>query len=316
MFSRRQLRIIAMQALYAFFTGVEKDIGVGEKNLRHGIEKVYQLYVFFLHLLIEVHNYSIEDIEKGKNKRLPTHEDLNPDKKFISNQLLVLLSTDKGLNKQLEKYGFNVKLESDFAKRLFLIMKKSDHFKDYLADTNISYIADREFLISAFKKNIASDEVVRNLAGEDSVYWEAHYDLACSMVIKSLAAEPKSQPADTILFNQSVVAKEDLNFITDLYRKTIKNSEEYGQLVGEKAKNWDEERIAIMDILLMKMAICEMLDFPSIPIKVTINEYLDISKMYSSRQSKVFINGILDKLLTEFKEKKKLNKRGRGLIDS
>jgi len=316
MFSRRQLRIIAMQALYAFFTGVEKDIGVGEKNLRHGIEKVYQLYVFFLHLLIEIHLYSISDIDRGKHKRLPSQEDLKPDKKFISNQLLVMLSNDKSLNRLLEKNGFNAKLETDFAKRLFLNIKKSEDFKGYLMDKKLSYIDDREFLISVFKKHIASDEVVRNLAGEDSVYWEVHYDLACSMVIKSLAAEPKSLPSETALFNQSVVAKEDLNFITDLYRKTIKNSEEYGQLVGEKAKNWDEERIAIMDILLMKMAICEMLDFPSIPIKVTINEYLDISKMYSSRQSKIFINGILDKLLTEFKEEKKLNKKGRGLIDS
>ena len=228
-----------MQALYAFFTGIEKDVGIGKKNLKHGIEKVYQLYVFLLCLLIEVHRYSISDIEKGKSKRLPTDEDLNPDKKFISNQLLVLLRNDKDLNKLLEKFGFNVKLEPDFTKRLFFNIKKSDDFKKYLGNKKISYKDDREFLISVFKKHIASDEVVRNLAGEDSVYWEVHYDLACSMVVKSLVTEPKKQSAETIVFNQSVVSKEDLNFITELYHNTIKKSDEYGQLIGEKAKNWE-----------------------------------------------------------------------------
>ena len=316
MFSRRQLRIIAMQALYGFFTGIEKDMTVGEKNLRHGMDKVYQLYLFLLFILKEVHGYSICDIEKGKNKRLPTEEDLNPNKKFIKNQLLVLLGNDKGLNSLLEKKGFSSKLEPDFGKRLFLSIKKSDDFNKYLSDSNMSYIEDREFLISVFKKHIASDEIVRTLAEEDSVFWEVHYDFACSMVIKSLAVNPGPQSSNISLFNQTPVSKEDLDFVSELYRKTIQNSDEYGQLIGEKAKNWDEERIAMMDILLMKMAICEMLNFPNIPIKLTINEYLDISKMYSSRQSKIFINGILDKLLIEFKEGKKLNKSGRGLIDS
>ena len=316
MFTRRQLRIIAMQALYAFFTGSKENVQVGEKNLRHGIQKVFQLYVFLMNLLKEVHGYSKYDIEKGKKKQLPSKEDLDPNKKFINNQLLVLLSNDIEIAKLSEKYGFNGKTEDDLHKRLFFNIKKSDEFISYLKDNTDNYKCDREFLIAVFKKYIAADEVVRTLAGEDSVYWEVHFDLTVTMVIKSLASEPTTNKAPRSVFNNRMVEKEDIKFIVDLYRKTINGSEEYGKMIGEKAKNWDEERIALMDILLMKMAISEMLDFPNIPTKVTINEYLEISKMYSSKQSKVFINGILDKLLAVFKKQNKLNKKGRGLIDS
>ena len=310
MFSRRQLRVLVMQSLYAFFSSSEKNVAKSVKELKNSLDKVYELYVYLLFLLREVHIYSRKDMEFGKRKKLPRIDDLNPKTKFINNELLNILNNDSLLNKLSEKYKFSLDTEEELIKNIFLHFKKSEEYINYVNGESVDYEIDKNIAILLFKKYIGANDLVANKTGEVSVYWEVNFDLVVQMVIRTISGCNR--------LNSSVVSteflnKEDNEFIENLFTKTIQNSDEYGDMIGEKAKNWEEDRIAIMDKLLMKMAICEFLQFAQIPIKVTMNEYIDISKLYSAKQSKVFINGILDKLLLDFKSKKLILKEGRGL---
>jgi len=299
-----------MQSLYAFFSSSEKNVAKSVKELKNSLDKVYELYVYLLFLLREVHIYSRKDMEFGKRKKLPGIDDLNPKTKFINNELLNILNNDSLLNKLSEKYKFSWNTEEELIKNIFLHFKKSEEYINYVNGESVDYEIDKNIAILLFKKYIGANDLVANKTGEVSVYWEVNFDLVVQMVIRTISGCNR--------LNSSVVSteflnKEDNEFIENLFTKTIQNSDEYGDMIGEKAKNWEEDRIAIMDKLLMKMAICEFLQFPQIPIKVTMNEYIDISKLYSAKQSKVFINGILDKLLLDFKSKKLILKEGRGL---
>jgi len=299
-----------MQSLYAFFSSSEKNVAKSVKELKISLDKVYELYVYLLLLLREVHSYSRKDMEFGKRKKLPGIDDLNPKTKFINNELLNILNNDSLLNKLSEKYKFSWNTEEELIKNIFLHFKKSEEYINYVNGESVDYEIDKNIAVFLFKKYIGANDLVANKTGEVSVYWEVNFDLVVQMVIRTISGCNR--------LNASVVSteflnKEDNEFIVNLFTKTIQNSDEYGDMVGEKAKNWEEDRIAIMDKLLMKMAICEFLQFPQIPIKVTMNEYIDISKLYSAKQSKVFINGILDKLLLDFKSKKLILKEGRGL---
>lgn len=310
MFSRRQLRVLVMQSLYAFFSSSEKNVAKSVKELKISLDKVYELYIYLLLLLREVHSYSRKDMEFGKRKKLPGIDDLNPKTKFINNELLNILNNDSLLNKLSEKYKFSWNIEEELIKNIFLHFKKSEEYINYVNGESADYEIDKNIAVFLFNKYIGANDLVANKTGEVSVYWEVNYDLVVQMVIRTISGCNR--------LNSSVVSteflnKEDNEFVENLFTKTIQNSDEYGDMVGEKAKNWEEDRIAIMDKLLMKMAICEFLQFPQIPIKVTMNEYIDISKLYSAKQSKVFINGILDKLLLDFKSKKLILKEGRGL---
>ena len=195
-------------------------------------------------------------------------------------------------------------------KNIFLHFKKSEEYINYVNGESVDYEIDKNIAILLFKKYIGANDLVANKTGEVSVYWEVNFDLVVQMVIRTISG---CNRLSSSVVNTDFLNKEDNDFIENLFTKTIQNSDEYGDMIGEKAKNWEEDRIAIMDKLLMKMAICEFLQFPQIPIKVTMNEYIDISKLYSAKQSKAFINGILDKLLLDFKSKKLILKEGRGL---
>lgn len=313
MLSRRHLRVKVLQALYAYFQSEKNDLLAGEKELNLSIEKVYDLYLSQLLILPELTHAASTQIEERKNKKLPTKEDLNPNFKFVNNLLIKKIAENKTLASKASQRKINWTGEKELIRKLFATIQKSEIYEKYMKTTDNLFAEDAEFTIQIFKKYIAEDELLLHFYEERSIYWLDDFELVNSMLIKSLK-QTKEEDAYTILnlFNDE---EDDRKFMIDLFRKTVINSIEYEEMISEKTKNWEVERIAAMDVLIMKMALTEVLNFSNIPVKVSLNEYIDVSKRYSTPKSNMFVNGVLDKIFNELKAENKIKKTGRGLMN-
>jgi N utilization substance protein B len=320
MLSRRVLRIKAMQALYAYFQSDNEKIEIAEKKLIKDINSVYDLYIWQLSFFCEFFDFAAEVIEILKNKHLATPEDKNPNTKFVNNLIFQNLQNNADFIKKRELYNVNWSEQKDLIRKIFNTLKDTDEYKHYLSGSEQSYIEDYEISEFIFRELIADNETLEQYYEEKNVYWADDYDIVSLMVLntlKRIAAEKEKFEKLPGLFNDDGIGgiqDEEIKFARDLLIKTILHSDEYEELISNKAENWEADRIALMDFLLIKMALCEFVDFPSIPTKVTINEYIEISKNYSTPKSKIFINGLLDKLLFDLTALKKIKKTGRGLI--
>ncbi|HET6244371.1 MAG: transcription antitermination factor NusB [Bacteroidetes bacterium] len=315
MLSRRQLRSKCLQALYAYFQSDNTNIATGEKELIHSIDKVYDLYLYQLSLLMEVVAFADLKLQDAKQKRLPTPENLNPNTKFVDNKLIAKLKINRQLQQALAKNKISWTHEKEYVENLFQEIKKSPEYDLYINSGENSFDEDKNFIIKAFKKHIAESELVEQYFEEKSIYWSDDIELVDSMVVKTFKSFSESSDEFHPVLKLYNDEEEDKEYVLQLFRKAIIHSGEYEKIIAEKTQNWEVERIALMDILIMKMAICELLNFSSIPVKVTLNEYIDISKRFSTPKSKVFVNGILDKLIADFKAMNKIIKTGRGLLE-
>lgn len=313
MLSRRHLRVKVLQALYAFFQSEKNDLLAGEKELNLSIEKVYDLYISQLLILPELTHTAAVQIEERKNKKLPTQEDLNPNYKFVNNLLIKKIEDDKRIATIATQRKISWTGEKELIRKIFSAVQKSEEYKTYMQTRENNFQEDAEFTIQIFKKIISQDELLLHYYEERSIYWLDDFELVNSMLVKSLKQTKENEPLVILnLFNDE---EDDRKFMVDLFRKTIIHSKEYEEMISEKTKNWEVERIAAMDILIMKMALAEVLNFSNIPIKVSLNEYIDISKRYSTPKSNVFVNGVLDKIFNELKAENKIVKTGRGLMN-
>lgn len=313
MISRRIIRTKVLQVLYAYYSTDEKSINNTEKELFFCIHKAYDLYHYLLSLVTEIADYAEGRIEIRRNKHQPTQEDLHPNTKFITNQVIHQLRNNNKLNTYLDQKKLNWKDHPELIKELYLMMIESDIYKEYMADKNRSYLNDRKFVEKIFNKIILISEDLYMVLEEKSIYWNDDVEFVISMIAKTLRRF--NELSDT---EQSLMPmfkdQEDRDFTKELLRKAIINHDELRELIKEHSRNWDLERIAFMDILIMQLAITEFLYFPTIPTKVSLNEYIELSKFYSTEKSRNFINGILDKTLKDLKRTEKISKEGRGLI--
>lgn len=319
MLSRRQLRVKVLQSLYAFIQSDNDRLEVGEKNLFISIDKLYELCFWQLALLVEVVSFAKTRSEDAKLKHFPTAEELNPNTKFIDNIFIKKLIDNRDFQKKCELYKINWSEETEMIRRLFIHLKESKDYSDYMDSDESSYTEDSEFVIKMFKKHIAKSDSLRNFYEDESIYWTDDYHNATSLVVKIINA--MSNDSDEylelprIIKTNGNVDDEDREFTKLLFHKTLLKSDYFEELIAAKAVNWEFERIASMDILIIKMALAELFDFPSIPIKVTLNEYIELAKYFSTPKSSTFVNGILDKLISELNKEKKIKKVGRGLIE-
>lgn len=314
MLNRRYLRVKVMQALYAFFQSDNKDLNKAEKELIAGINKIYDLYVYLLTLLIELRHQAERIVADAKNKRLPTESDLNPSTRFIDNAIVKQLTESTQLKREVSARKITWQTDDELVRKILSGIKLSNEYQQYMSLPATTYQTDKQFIIDSYKNCIADQDLLEHYFEEKSIYWIDDLRLANYGVIKTIEGMNEKQQADFSLMSLYKDEEEDKKFVIDLFRKTIVHEKELEKVVSGKTQNWEVERIAMMDILLMKMAITEMLHFESIPVKVTLNEYIELSKMYSSPKSKIFINGILDKLVQDFKRDSKLMKSGRGLM--
>ena len=304
-----------MQALYGFFQSDTKDLAKSERELFSGIDKVYDLYIYQFALLLELQHVAKVILEEAKEKHLPTKEDLNPNLKFVENKFLLQLAENIHLQREMNNRRINWSNDFELVKKIYNTIKASEIYSKYMSTADGSYQADNEFIVEIFKEFIADFELVNHLYEERNLHWGDDIYLVNPMVVKTIESFKEDSTPDFHLMALYKDREDDMEFVKDLFRQTAIRNEENEKLIGDKTKNWEVERIAMMDVLLMKMAITEVLHFSGIPVKVTLNEFIEISKMYSTPKSKIFINGILDKLVADFRRENKLNKMGRGLME-
>ena len=298
-----------MQALYAFQSQGEMRPRVGVRELVKSLDKAFELYCFLLLLLKETHQYALIDRDLRLAKNIPSEEDKNLSNRFIENSALLALAGHKQLDILCNRMGLIWNPEDELPKNIFKEFKKSEQYIAYLEADSSSMHEDIEIAITLFRSFLVPNELVLQLIDERSVYWESGVESITPIVVGTI----KSLKNPKWRLQTKKIAVEDADFIKNLFLSTLDNNEEYSKYIGDKSKNWEEDRIAVMDILLMKMALAEILNFPEIPTKVSLNEYIELSKQFSAPQSKSFINGILDKLVTDLNTKKKIQKTGKGL---
>ncbi len=299
--------------LYAYYSTEEKSINNTEKELFFCIQKAYDLYHYLFALVIEIADYAENRIEIKKNKHQPSYDDLHPNTKFITNQVIGQLRNNRQLNAYIDQKKLSWKDNPELIKELYLLMTDSEMYEEYMADPVRSYHDDRKFIERLFNKIILLSEDLYVVLEEKSIYWNDDVDFVISMIVKTMKRFNELTDSDQKLMPM-FKDQEDRDFTKDLLRKAIINHDELRELIKEHSKNWDVDRIAFMDILIMQLAITEFLYFPSIPTKVSLNEYIELSKYYSTEKSRNFINGILDKTLKDLKRSDKIVKTGRGLI--
>jgi N utilization substance protein B len=315
MLNRRHLRIKVLQALYAYFQSNEDSFKRTENELMQAVEKIYDLYIYLLLTFSEVKSIAESRIEENKKKIRPSEEDLHPNMKFIENEIISMLEGSKELRRISEERKVNWVGDEhrEMFRKMFLQIKDSETYIDYMNNELDDFEVDKNFAVELFKTEIANSPLLYNFFEEKSIHWMDDIDLACSMVIKTIKAIEKGEVVDILPLYKKDDDEQD--FIRDLLRKTISLDKENELLIDDLTKNWELDRIAKMDIILMKMAITELQIFSNIPTKVTLNEYIEISKFYSTPKSNGFINGILDKAIDRLQKEKKIVKIGRGLME-
>ncbi len=317
MLSRRFLRIKAFQSLYAYFQSEDKVVKKLESETFLSLEKMYDLYLLLLALPLELTYLSGLKIEEAKKKQLPTEEDLTPNTKFIDNKVFRLLVDNTSLNKQIKNKKISWSIDQELIIKFNSFLKEHDVFKSYMLSKTSSFEEEQKFVIDVYKKVVPDFDLLISEIEEKSIFWGYdEIDFILSMVIKTIKKFSKNSTKNESLMSLYRDKKEDQQFVKDLIKKTLSADKENAMLIAEKTKNWDVDRIAMVDILLMKMALTELLYFESVPVKVTLNEYIELSKWYSTPKSKVFVNGVLDKIVLQLKNSGELKKIGRGLLES
>ena len=317
MLSRRFLRVKAFQALYSYFQSEDKNMKKLESETFLSLERMHDLYLFFLTIGQELTHLSELKIEEARKKRLPTEEDLNPNTKFIDNKVFALLAENVSLKKQVQDKKLSWSNDQELMLKFNAYLRNHDVFKKYMSMRTSTFEEDQKFVVSIYKKVIPEFELLLSELEDKSIFWGLdEIDFVLSMVIKSIKKFSEASTMSEPLLPLYRDAKEDKKFVKDLLSKVVKNDKVNSKLISDKTKNWDVERIAMVDILLMKLALTELLHFNAVPVKVTLNEYIELSKWYSTPKSKVFVNGVLDKLVLELKENGKLKKMGRGLLEN
>ncbi len=305
-----------MQSIYAMHQNGSDNLEKEEKFLFQSIENIQDLYLIMLSALIEIRNAEEDFIEKSSKKHLATAEERNPNRKFINNEVLHLLNESNSLSIALaDRKIDNWKRNDDYVLILLEDIRKRELYTKYMQTRVGNFEEDRDFVADLFTEVIAPNEKLYEYLEDHKLTWVDDIPLVNTMIAKQLKQlKPAVEGRDAVFVPKLYKDADDKEFVKALFRKTVLNDTELAKEFIDKTPNWDTERIAEIDAIILKMAICEFLKFPSIPVKVTINEYLEIAKEYSTPKSSIFINGILDNLIKDYQGSNKLIKTGRGLM--
>lgn len=314
MLNRRHLRIKILQALYAFEQAQDGQLARGEKELFHAINKMYEMYIFLLLIMPEFRSIAEQRIEEGLKKRLPTETDLNPNRRFADNRFLIMLEDNIAIKALSERHKVNWVGEGELLRRIYRDMIETEEYQAFMNAPSVNFEAEKEVVIRLFKRHIINHESLQYFFEEHSIFWVDDLDIVASMTIKTLKTFQESTIQTQGVMPLWKADEDEQDFVKVLFRKTIVQSPEHMELIKKHAENWELERIALMDTLLMRMALTEAREFRQIPVKVSLNEYIELAKYYSTPKSSTFINGVLDKIFDEMKDEGTIKKAGRGLI--
>nr|WP_129735330.1 transcription antitermination factor NusB [Parabacteroides goldsteinii] len=307
MINRILIRIKVLQIVYSFYQNGNSDLKVAENELLFSLRKSYDLYHYFLLLIIEVTNLQKRTLDAKKSKYMPTHAELNPNTRLIDNRFAAQVAENAALQKYVAEQGISWANDEEFIKSVLDIILTSDLYSEYIDNENDSYETDKEFWRCVFKKLICGNEVIEDFLEDKSIYWNDDIEIVETFTLKTIKKfEEKNGSKQELL--PMFKDLEDHSFAIKLFRQTLLKSDEYRERINRHMKNWETERIANMDLIIMQVALAEIMTFPSIPINVTLNEYIDTAKYYSTPKSGNFINGILDSIVSELKKEKVLLK--------
>jgi N utilization substance protein B len=313
MISRRLLRIKALMALYAFNRREDEDLSKADREMMFSIAKTYDLYHYLMMLIIEIADIAEERIEQALHKKMPTWDDLNPNRRFIENKVVTQLRENEALKKYISSEKLSWANFPHIPRNLYNRMIAWQPYVEYMKSLTPGYAADKKFVISLITELFASSEDLAACLEEQSIYWNDDMEYVIAMLektIRKFRSDSGSRAELMPLFKNA----EDEEFVKVLFRKAVMNTKEYSELIDRNTTNWEVERIALMDILVMQLAITEVTQFPEIPVKVTLNEYIEIAKYYCTSKSSTFVNGILDNIVRELRSKGLITKYGRGLL--
>ena len=313
MLTRRHIRVKVLQSIYALRQSNNPDLEKQEKFLFYSIDQMLDLYALSLQLLVEMRKADRKFLITSQQKHLATSEEKNFSTTFLDNKVLDLIEQNEDLSNYIENKKLNYwELDGEYVTILLKDLRAKDFYKEYILKQNTSFKDDQDFLVSLFKKVIAPSDKYYEYIEDKRLTWVDDFPIVNTALAKMLA-KISEKNVSTILLPELYKNQDDKQYAKQLFTKVVLNDEKLSQEIEGKTPNWDKERIAEMDMIILKMGIAEFLHFPSIPVRATINEYLEIAKEYSTPKSSIFINGILDKLVKEFETSKKLNKIGRGL---
>ena len=313
MLTRRHIRLKIMQIIYALKISDFEYTKETEKKLLESIDSLYNLYLALISLLIEILNRAQAKYLISQKKLLSDQKNIYDNKKFIKNQLLNLLKSDHLFNQEINKRNSNLwDLDFKYIDLIYEKLIKSELFSDYIKSDEISFKNDRDFVAKFYKNIIATNDKLYSFLEDRNINWVDDFPLINTIILK-LINKSKETNSKTYFLPKLYKDNQDKIFAKDLLKKTLKNYNDYNNEISKKTKNWDADRIARLDYVMLNMALCELIEFKTIPIKVTLNEYIEISKEYSTPKSNVFINGILDSIAKDFIKSGKIIKEGRGL---
>lgn len=307
MINRILIRIKVLQIVFAYYQNGNSDLSVAENELHLSLRRSYDLYYYFLLLIIEATHLQEQRIDARKHKLRPTDEDLKPNTRLIDNRFVRQLETNDMLLDYVKEHGISWVNETDFVKRILDMILKSDLYAEYIDNPNDSYETDQEFWRAVFRKLICGNEEIEDALEDISIYWNDDIEIIQTFVLKTIKRFKENNGNKEELLPM-FKDDEDHRFVIELFRKSLEQASTYREWINKHMKNWESERVANMDLIIMQVALAEIMNFPKIPIKVTLNEYIDAAKYYSTPKSGTFINGILDSIVTELKKGKLLLK--------
>ena len=313
MISRRLLRIKALLALYAFNRREDDDLAHAETELMFSIGKTYDLYHYLMLLVLEIADIASEKIDQALQKRMPAPEDLNPNRRFVDNLVIAQLRKNLAFKKYISSNKLSWVNYSHIPRLLYNKMIAWEVYREYVESEEHDYASDKKFIIRLITLLFANSEDLNSNLEEQSIYWNDDIDYVTSMIEKTLKKFKADSGENTSLM-PLFKNQEDEEFVKLLFLKAVLHAKMCSDLIDNNTTNWEVERIALMDILVMQLAITEILEFPEIPVKVTLNEYIEIAKYYCTSKSSTFVNGILDNIVKEIRKEGNVNKSGRGLV--
>jgi transcription antitermination protein NusB len=307
MINRALIRIKVVQMVYAYYMSDSKDLGKAEKEFFHSIEKAADLYHYLLQLILVETHYAFLRIDAARNKYLPTEGEKNPNTRFIDNVFANQLSRNESLNSYLNNTKMSWVNHEVFLKNLHESILASDFYQEYMSAPESSYQADQEIWRKIFKSILQKNEELPEVLEEQSIYWNDDLDIIITFVIKTIKRfKPENGASQELL--PMFKDEADRKFASELFCATIRNREKYRVLIDESVKNWELERLAVMDLLILQVALAEIMEIEGIPVNVTLNEYIDIAKIYSTQKSGTFVNGTLDSIVGTLRKNNKLFK--------
>lgn len=307
MINRVLIRLKVVQIIYAYYQNGGKNLDTAEKELFFSLSKAYDLYNYLLLLMVEVTRYASKRLDAAKHKLAPTKEDLNPNTKFVDNRFIAQLEVNRQLNEFASTQKKTWENETDFVKGFYEQILQSDIYKEYMASETSSYEEDRELWRKIYKRIVFNNEKLDAVLEDQSLYWNDDKEIVDTFVLKTIKRfDPKNGDKQELLLEFK--DEEDQDFARRLFRRSILNADYYRHLISENSKNWGLDRVAVMDVIIMQIALAEILSFPNIPINVSLNEYVEIAKLYSTPKSGGFINGTLDGIVNQLKKENKLTK--------